>query len=389
MAKVTEYPQITTMKANDILLVDGPDGTRTILKNNAAKDLGGDIIAVTKSGGKDKVTLNLTDSPVDLATEKDLDDTADALLPIGTASGNPAIVTDAKLGTTFKELKVNIEPAQSGSGDPAPDNVRPITGWTGANVYVSPTSNPADGQTYSVTFPTEAGTVYGGTLDVLSGTLTVDTVYFELNSSMNFQLHPYNNMNGVTVWLRDYIPYAESRAKGICSHSDKVGTQTSYANAIWIGVNSQSFYWLGILDILGLSTVEEFKTWLETQTVQIAYKLGDPAHYTVYQLTPQQIAALVGVNNVWADCGPVEIKYSRDTGAAIDAGDASTRAMIGEASGTTASRSLAVGEYVTVEDKLYKVTSAISAGGTLTPGSNMTETTVGEELTALYNLINS
>ena len=34
----------------------------------------------------------------------------------------------------LKELVVDIEPVQSGSGDPSPDNVRPISGWTGANV---------------------------------------------------------------------------------------------------------------------------------------------------------------------------------------------------------------------------------------------------------------
>ena len=110
---------------------------------------------------------------------------------------------------------------------------------------------------------------------------------------------------------------------------------------------------------------------------------------TTYQLTPVQIAALAGLNNVWADCGPVEVEWVRDTEAVIDAGDASTRAMIGEASGATASRSLAVGEYVTVGNKLYRVTSAIGSGETLTPGSNVTETTVGAELTALFNLINS
>ena len=31
-------------------------------------------------------------------------------------------------------LKVSIEPIQSGSGDPSPSNVRPISGWTEANV---------------------------------------------------------------------------------------------------------------------------------------------------------------------------------------------------------------------------------------------------------------
>lgn len=38
----------------------------------------------------------------------------------------------------LKGLTVDIEPVQSGSGDPSPDNVRPITGWTGVNVFDDP-----------------------------------------------------------------------------------------------------------------------------------------------------------------------------------------------------------------------------------------------------------
>ena len=34
-----------------------------------------------------------------------------------------------------KSIVCNIEPVQSGSGDPSPDNVRPISGFTGLNVY--------------------------------------------------------------------------------------------------------------------------------------------------------------------------------------------------------------------------------------------------------------
>lgn len=33
-----------------------------------------------------------------------------------------------------RELEVAIEPVQSGSGDPSPDNIRPITGWSAAKV---------------------------------------------------------------------------------------------------------------------------------------------------------------------------------------------------------------------------------------------------------------
>lgn len=34
-------------------------------------------------------------------------------------------------------MQIAIEPVQAGSGDPSPSNVRPITGWTGANVMVT------------------------------------------------------------------------------------------------------------------------------------------------------------------------------------------------------------------------------------------------------------
>ena len=65
-----------------------------------------------------------------------------------------------------------FSPVQAGSGDPSPDNVRPITGFTGANVYLSPTDSddPAK-QTFAVTFPAlgknlfDVSTVESGTLD--------------------------------------------------------------------------------------------------------------------------------------------------------------------------------------------------------------------------------
>lgn len=37
----------------------------------------------------------------------------------------------------LRKLKISIEPTQSGSGDPSPSNIRPISGWDGANVNVS------------------------------------------------------------------------------------------------------------------------------------------------------------------------------------------------------------------------------------------------------------
>lgn len=44
------------------------------------------------------------------------------------------------------KLEVGIEAVQSGSGDPSPSNVRPISGWTGANINVYGSNNIWDEQ---------------------------------------------------------------------------------------------------------------------------------------------------------------------------------------------------------------------------------------------------
>ena len=48
--------------------------------------------------------------------------------------------------------------------------------------------------------------------------------------------------------------------------------------------------------------------------------------------------------------------------------------------GTTASKAYAVGDFIVHNGLLYKVTAAISSGGTLTPGTNISQTTAGQEL---------
>lgn len=50
------------------------------------------------------------------------------------ASGSIITITDGAENTPLKSAIVNIEPVQSGSGDPSPTNIRPISGWTQATV---------------------------------------------------------------------------------------------------------------------------------------------------------------------------------------------------------------------------------------------------------------
>ena len=51
-----------------------------------------------------------------------------------------------------------------------------------------------------------------------------------------------------------------------------------------------------------------------------------------------------------------------------------------EETSTTASRAYVVGEYITLNGNLYKVTQAISNSGIITPGTNVIATTIAEEL---------
>lgn len=53
----------------------------------------------------------------------------------GTTSGAIASFDDGGDNKPLKSLKVAINPVQSGSGEPSPQNVRPISGWSAVNVH--------------------------------------------------------------------------------------------------------------------------------------------------------------------------------------------------------------------------------------------------------------
>ena len=51
-----------------------------------------------------------------------------------TLSANP-LTFQTDVSANLKDCKIYFEPVQEGSGDPSPDNVRPIVGWDGVTVY--------------------------------------------------------------------------------------------------------------------------------------------------------------------------------------------------------------------------------------------------------------
>ena len=120
-----------------------------------------------------------------------------------TVSGNPISVSDA-LARPAESLVIEILPQQSGSGDPSPDNVRPISGFTGVNIYHESAYDPDADPTYSIDWTDEAGTVYGGELDVTTGVLTVDRAMVDLGKlSWTYQAatpsYPYGYFTSLSL----------------------------------------------------------------------------------------------------------------------------------------------------------------------------------------------
>jgi hypothetical protein len=54
-----------------------------------------------------------------------------------TVTGPTPLLMPGALSKPLKKATFSIEPVQAGSGDPSPNNVRPITGWTGCTAWVT------------------------------------------------------------------------------------------------------------------------------------------------------------------------------------------------------------------------------------------------------------
>ena len=65
-----------------------------------------------------------------------------------------------------------------------------------------------------------------------------------------------------------------------------------------------------------LSTLDAVKNWIaEIGGLDVVYILTNPV---AFQLTPTEVKTLLGVNNIWADTGDVEVTYRADTKLYID-----------------------------------------------------------------------
>lgn len=224
---------------------------------------------------------------------------------IDTASGDIVTVENPNGILAVKSLVADIEPIQSGSGTPSPDNVRPISGHTDVVVTVA---DDYDNPTVSDTYTTALGrTVYGGTLDVTSGVLTVDRAMVDAGT---WRWTMYSVSQGNLFRTPDVqnavLPYDALNL--LCSHYPIVKSSLRTDNSVSIGQT-------GHIDVIDsrYSDAASFKTAMSG--VQLVYELATPQ---TYQLTAQQIDLLLGTNNIWADTGDVTLEYGQNPNVIIN-----------------------------------------------------------------------
>ena len=192
----------------------------------------------------------------------------------------------------IKNIRFALRAGGATYNDIAQGNIQLELGST-ATAYA-----PYSGSTYDITFPTEAGTVYGGTLDAVSGELVLT--------------HKYLSDNGSLGWIRNADGSFYVRNPSDQADQDSDGCLCNYApfNISFSGMNV--FFRTNGLISLGTgwgavySSADELKNAFASVPIQFVYKLATPI---TYQLTPQEIRTLLGTNNIWADTGDVTVNY--------------------------------------------------------------------------------
>jgi len=247
-----------------------------------------------------------------------------------TVTGAAVSFADGADGVPVIGLSVEIEPVQTGSGDPSPDNVRPFATWSGLTIRRGdgegePTAIP-------VSWASEAGSIFGGTLDVTTGVLTVRIWGHVFDGTEEWSLQ--SGSGSGADFFRYKLPggrrTTSSRPRG-CSH---------FANATVTSPNTTIGFYAYSADnnavfqirpgVTGIATAADFQAWIANQ-----YTAGTPLQCwaectpaSEYQLTPQEIRTLLGANAVSTDVGTLTLTYRADTKKYIDAQIAVVQAMV-------------------------------------------------------------
>lgn len=227
---------------------------------------------------------------------------ADRLCPLFSESGS--IVSCQPLEGYPLTVVSQIQGQQAGSGSPAPENIRPLTGWDKA------TLTQENGQTKREFSVRLGQTVWSGSLDWNTGILTVDKILAVFDGTENWGLFGGFYMIGG-------LPGAGAQASlastaGCCSHY-RYTYGTAEGVPGWSPDASNSVATPRFVNT-GFATVEQWKAYVAAQyaggtPVTFGYPLKTPV---TAALTPYEIPALAGVNTLRCTTGETAVSGRAD-----------------------------------------------------------------------------
>lgn len=216
------------------------------------------------------------------------------------ATGNPITIPEYK---ELVKLTTTFSPKQAGTGDPSPDNVRPISGWNSVKVTVS---NESESHDYNITLPE---TIYGGTVDAVTGVGETQIAFIELDGTERWVITgaTSDTYQGFALSL----PNTNVNYRMFCSHF-MYNLYENVANTCsQQGRGEYNIRFVISTEIVPNKTVDEWKSYLAAQAaagtpVQVAYKLATPEPFKNSQVS---IPSLGGENKFFTNGENMDIIY--------------------------------------------------------------------------------
>ena len=214
------------------------------------------------------------------------------------STGNPIVIDAAPVNA--KALTVTLEPKQTGSGDPSPDNVRPISGYTGCVVT---TADAATDPTITNSATIQFGqTVYGGSVDFTDGGIDDEWVLVDFGDLtwINYKTGGYS-----TEGLKSYIkkPTSTAVVADCISECYKIMPANATLRNGEMSVDTSGTVYVVNTDYP--SSASDFKTAMTG--LKICYEKATP---DTISTQPTDLKLLKGTNNISVDGNAViDITY--------------------------------------------------------------------------------
>lgn len=193
-------------------------------------------------------------------------------------------------------------------------NICPITGRSRV-ILTHSGADASEAKTIIVIWESEAGTVYGGTIDVITGVLTVDKVGLVFDGSADEQWRKYGGGSASEYAMSIVLPdfkFVNNTVTVWANYLQSLNNGVTWGNYdAFIAINSGGC----VAGIRTITTLNDWLAYLVSNPLEIVYLIATPI---IYQLTPIEVRTLLGVNNISANTGNVSVTYPCDLKLYID-----------------------------------------------------------------------